>query len=120
MKTPNDDTLSWLVTACAGWYALWTGFFLSRRVPAFRQLFSGLGVALPAPTRLAILLCTPPLLWSVTAAAVIFLIVKEVRCKSVRTRVILSTIVFMATACASALITEAIFQPMLTLTEKIG
>lgn len=118
MNAPRDEVLSWLVTLFAGWYVAWTGYCLSRNLPVFRQLFSSLGADLPLPTRLVIAVCIPAVLWPLVVAVVAFLVVKEFKLERVRTRVIMSTIIFMATASAAAVITEAIFQPMFQLIKK--
>jgi hypothetical protein len=119
MKTPDDNALSWMVTTLAISYVVWIGYFLPRRVSTFARLFSGLGAELPLPTRVVIATCIPAVLWPVTLGAVAFLIVKELRIERLRTRVLISVIVFMATACASAVISEAIFQPMVSLLEQV-
>ena len=119
MKTPSDNALSWTVALFAIWYVAWCGYALCRRVLVYGNLYSGMGVDLPLPTRIAFAICKPAVLWPVSITVLVFLLVKEVRIERFRTRVMISVLIFMAAACASAVITEVIFQPMLTLTNAV-
>ena len=70
MKTPGENALSWLVTLFTGSYVAWVCYSLSLRVPALAQLFSSLGAELPWPTRAAVAVCTPAVLWPLAAGIV--------------------------------------------------
>jgi hypothetical protein len=119
MKTPSDNALSWMVTMFAIWYAGWSAYSLSRRALVYGGLYSGLRAELPLPTRIALASCSPVVLWVVWIAAVVFLLVKEVRIERFRTRVLISVITYMAAGCTSAVIGEVIFQPMLSLINAV-
>jgi len=119
MKPTIERRLSWIVTALASWYVGWTGYVLGRRTPAFRQLFSGLGAELSWPTRTVLSLCTPAVVWPATIVTIAFLLVKERTVESGATKLLLSVIVFMTTACVAAVATEALYQPMFQLIEQV-
>lgn len=50
LRALSDDVLSWIMTAMASCYAVWSGYFLTYRVTAFGHLFAGLGAELPWAT----------------------------------------------------------------------
>ena len=120
MSADVDTKLSWLVTGLASAYVAWTGYTLTTRVPAFSSLFAGLGAELPGVTRFAISACRPGVVWPVTIAAITFLVVKELRMPSFRARTLWNIAIFFAAAGIAAVITEALFQPMLQLIQQVG
>src|SRR4051812_19813185 len=104
--TPTiEHRLSWIVTVLACWYVGWTGYVLGRRAPAFRNLFSGLGAELSWPTQTVLSLCTPAVIWPATIVTITFLLVKERTVQRGSTKLLLSVIVFMTTACCAAVAT---------------
>jgi hypothetical protein len=119
MTSTIEYRMSWIVTVLACWYVGWTGYVLGHRAPAFRQLFSGLGAELSWPTRAVLSLCTPAVVWPATIVTIAFLLVKERTVERGATRLLLSVIVFMMTACAAAVLTEALYQPMFRLIEQV-
>lgn len=116
----RDDALSWVVTLVASSYIASCTYSLSRRVPAFGKLFSGLGASVPAPTRLALAICTPAILWPTCLVIIAGLVIKELACARLGTRVALSVIVFMAAAVFASAVADALFEPMLRLMSQVG
>ena len=115
-----NRTLSWLATAVAGGYMLWCCFSLSRRIPVFANMFASLGAELPLPTRMALAMGRPAVLWIVAAVVVVLLVAKELAMQSVSARIAVSVVVFMVTALVMSLISEALMLPMLELMRQIG
>jgi hypothetical protein len=115
-----NQILSGIATALSGFYVAWTAYALSHRVPAFVELFLGLGTQLPVPVRAAIILCRPGVIWPVSVFLILVLVLKEFLVKSLSARVVVSVVVFMATAFVSSLVTEALLTPLLDLIRKLG
>jgi hypothetical protein len=119
MTQNTEDRLAWIAAVVASCYVGWTGYVLAHRAQAFQILFSGLGAELPLPTRVVLAACRPIVVWPVTIGMIAFLMVKEAKIQRVVTRVFISILVFMAAACAAAVVTEALFQPMFQLIERV-
>jgi hypothetical protein len=107
-------------TGLTGGYVAWTGYVLASRVPTFDTLFSSLGAELPWPTRIVLIVGKPSIIWPCAVLTLALLVVNEVRSRDFRTRVVISLLVFMATACVSSVVTEALFRPMMQLIKQIG
>jgi hypothetical protein len=120
MTTFRDSRLSWAVTGLTACYVAWTAFVLSSRVPTFNTLFSSLGAELPLATRLVLRIGKPAFIWPFAVLILTLLAVNELRNRDFRTRVVLSILVFMATACGSSVVTELLFQPMMLLIKQVG
>jgi hypothetical protein len=71
-------------------------------------LFDGLGAELPWLTQVVLATCIPTVVWPVTLAAVIFLVVKEVKVERALVKALLSTIVFMSAASIAAVVAKAL------------
>jgi hypothetical protein len=119
MTNHLEQRLSWLVAIIASSYVAWTGYILGHRGPVFRALFAGLGAELPLATRWVLAICEPRFTWPLSLGAIAFLVIKEIKVQNVVSRVLISVVVFMATACIAAVTTEAFFQPMFRLIEQI-
>lgn len=121
MQSQREDApLSWTVSALTAAYVVWCALSLSRRIPAFGKLFADLGADVPATTRMVLGICTPAVLWSAAVIIIVLLAIKELMIEALRVRLVISIIVFMATALFAALVTEATFEPLLRLISRIN
>jgi hypothetical protein len=116
----NEATLSWVVTSLAITYVLWCAYSLTNRVDSFGGLFEALGAELPVVTGVALTFGKAVIVWPAAVVTSIYLIAKEFRLRSTYSRLSASAITFMIWALLIAIVTEALFQPMLQLLRQIG
>ncbi len=120
IRMQTDTKLSWFTTALVAAYVAWTGYALATRVAGFSNIFAGLGAEVPPVTRLAIAACNPWFVGPGTILILVILIVKEFRVSSLQARTLWNLAFFFAAATASAVVTEALFRPMLHLIQQVG
>ncbi|MHB0972584.1 MAG: hypothetical protein ACYC7A_22735 [Thermoanaerobaculia bacterium] len=116
----RDRILSWAVAIVASAYVIWSVVSLGQRVPAFAQLFAGLGAEIPIPTRAVLAVCTPRILWPLGIFLVAVLVAKEFSRTSAGTKIAISVVIFMLVALFGSVATELIFRPMVSLMQQLG
>ena len=126
MDTPQRATefpvarlLSWLTTGIVAASCLLLAPLLVRAIPIYSDMFHGLEVQLPWPTR--VLFATYywflPILF-VTLA--VFVVWKERSTRELRRRFLLTARVFFAALITVGLVISALYLPLLTLAGKLG
>jgi hypothetical protein len=116
---PVSRLLSWLTTGIVAALCLLLAPLLVRVIPVYSDMFHGLGVQLPWPTR--ILLATYYwLLPSLFVALAVFVICKEYSIHELRRRFVLTARVFFVALITVGIVIFLLYLPLLTLASKLG
>ena len=111
--------LTTLSTLLVGLMAAWTGYRISVFVPAFSQLFAGLGTELPYATRVFVAIPSITfLVVGLTAGALV--IVKDYFLARERTRLQVNLLVAILSLFLYMFYHSAMLQPMVEMVRKIG
>jgi type II secretory pathway component PulF len=119
----NDRTarrLSWAITLTCCAYVAWLTYVFATRIPAFAQLFVGLGGPLPATTRFVLAASRGVTPYLVGGALILLLVIKEYLLASRFVRVATTVLVFMAVAEYATFAAEAMLKPLYMVIQKIG
>jgi hypothetical protein len=125
MNTPDTPTqfqvgrlLSWFATGIVAFTCALLAPILIRVVPIYANMFEGLGVELPWPTR--VLLATYYWLLPIFFVALaVFVVWKEYSTRELRRRFLLTARVFFAALITVGLVVFVLYLPVLTLASKL-
>ena len=118
-RSLKGEILAWALSIFVSVICLFVGFAFLRATPSFRELFKGLGVELPLPTKILIMnyswLC--PLLFGGVAVA---LIVKEFIMRGTTRRLVATGILFLVAISLSEALHYVLYLPLLDLIQKLN
>jgi type II secretory pathway component PulF len=116
---PVARLLSWLATGIVAVSCLLLAPILISVIPSYSNMFHGLGVELPWPTR--VLLATYYWLLPIFFVALaVFVVWKECSTRELRRRFLLTARVFFAALITVGLVAFVLYLPVLTLASKLA
>jgi hypothetical protein len=126
MSVPNKITqfpvgrsLSWVATAIVAASCLLLAPILIRAIPIYSNMFQGLEIQLPWPTR-GLFATHYWLLPSFFVALAVFVIWKECSTRELRRRLLLTARVFFVALITVGIVIFVLYLPLLALASKLG
>ena len=110
---------SWAATLLCAAYVAWICYVIGTRMPAFGQLFAGIGGEMPRVTTFTLALANGPI-YAVGAFVILGLVLKEFLVKKLVARFGITVIVLILVAWFVGFLTDAMYKPMFELLDKIG